>query len=619
MKMFSAIIPVSIRANNHQNLIQWLTSQDYTNVEVIVVLDEANASSEQKIETRNSFLPFAVKILSDTFGSPGFARNAGILISQSEWITFWDADDLPLIGNFLKMVQEANQEGFDICAGDYILKDLKSGTTKFHKLPKSEHSDLLPILLGKDPGIWRFAFRKNVFGKEFTPIRMAEDQIFLMENNIFTQEIYLGHSFVYCYFYGGARQSTSNKILIHDLKAAILTSTRYVSAHGASPQSNFASVLLARQFLTAIKRGSAKLKLWALGEVFKKNFHVGDAIIAFFIGSFKVLFRKGEFSLANFYVPLTGGLGNQLFQFAYALNRSKDSSSALISNIGAPRLNHFGAPELLSFKIPLEIVELRPSSANWLLRKSSGYMLRAGVSPRSFDEVPFIRSIAQFLWKIVLMLSLGKRITPLAGKGVGYFECNEKETSNFDYGYFQSYKWSDSVIRELKDLSLAETSITLSRYCELAISELPLIVHIRLGDYRTESNFGFPGASYYSNSIKLAWETGNFKSIWVFSDEIDVARKVLPLEQMSCYRFIEDKELSSAEVLEIMRLGEGYVIANSTFSWWGAYLSRSNNPLIIAPKPWFSGVESPKYLIPESWITVETVPSENNFKNFERD
>jgi hypothetical protein len=68
-----------------------------------------------------------------------------------------------------------------------------------------------------------------------------------------------------------------------------------------------------------------------------------------------------------------------------------------------------------------------------------------------------------------------------------------------------------------------------------------------------------------------------------------------------------------------MRLGEGYVIANSTFSWWGAYLSRSSNPLIIAPRPWFSKVESPRDLIPDSWLTIETIQSENRFKDFEGD
>ncbi len=618
MKIFSAIIPVSIKADNHQNLIQWLSTQDYTKVELIVVLDGADVSSKAKTDTRNSFLPFSIKILSDDFGNPGFARNAGLSVSETEWIAFWDADDLPLIGNFCQMVQDANQKGLDICAGDYILRDLKSGATEFRKLPDIDLGSL-PISVGSDPGIWRFAFRKAVLVKQFTPMRMAEDQIFLLENNIFDQEIHLGHKFVYCYFYGGEKQSTSNKSLIQDLRSAISTSIKYISTHEATPQYQFATAMLARQLLTAMKRGTLKLKLWALWQVLK-NFSQSNLLLkTLFTARFQRPLLRNSLSRKHVYIPLTGGLGNQLFQLAYALNRSKNSIGTLISNLGAPRRNHFGTPELLSYQAPLEVTELNPLSSNWLVRKSSGYMLRAGVSPTNFDELRVIRYGSQFLWKSVMCISWCKNITPLAAKGVGYFESNSRRSSNFEYGYFQSYKWADLVKSELKELVLSETSKALSQHVILATKERPLIVHIRLGDYRNEDNFGFPGVTYYSKAIKLAWETGNFKSIWVFSDEIDAAREILPLGLMNHYRFIEDINLSSAEVLEIMRLGEGYVIANSTFSWWGAYLSKSSKPMIIAPKPWFSKVESPKDLIPESWITIETVQSENNFKNFERE
>jgi hypothetical protein len=217
----------------------------------------------------------------------------------------------------------------------------------------------------------------------------------------------------------------------------------------------------------------------------------------------------------------------------------------------------------------------------------------------------------------ILTISLSKKIVPLAARGVGFFEPISKNGSNFDYGYFQSYRWAEKVIGELKNLSLAETSPSLSKFSELSEKERPLIVHVRLGDYRLESSFGFPGASYYFASIKEAWESGDFGSIWIFSDEIENVGEFLSLEDFEKYRLIDDKNLSSAEVLEIMRLGKGYVIANSTFSWWGAYLSRADSPKIFAPKPWFSEIESPKDLLPESWTRIETLSSENSFKKNE--
>ena len=378
-------------------------------------------------------------------------------------------------------------------------------------------------------------------------------------------------------------------------------------------------MLLARQTLTAVKRGSFKLKLWSICEFIRNFFELNREKKSFFLRIFRSMVVRRNFRKEHIYVPLTGGLGNQLFQFAYLLNKSKDSEGSFLLNIGAPRLNHLGVPELLSYKISSEKIEVDPPSSNWLVKKSSGYMLRVGVNPMKFDEFSLIRNGAQLAWKLILSISFGQKITPLAGKGVGYFESNERAISNFDYGYFQSYKWADTVLGELKQLTLAEPSISLSIYSELAKKDLPLIVHVRLSDYRVESNFGFPGVSYYSTAINHAWATGKFSSIWVFSDEINAARECLPSEHADHYRFIEDRNLSSAEVLEIMRLGEGYVIANSTFSWWGAYLSRSSNPLIIAPQPWFSKVESPRDLIPGSWLSIETIQSENRFKDSEGD
>jgi hypothetical protein len=63
-------------------------------------------------------------------------------------------------------------------------------------------------------------------------------------------------------------------------------------------------------------------------------------------------------------------------------------------------------------------------------------------------------------------------------------------------------------------------------------------------------------------------------------------------------------KLTSAETLEIMRLGKAYIIANSTFSWWGAMLSKSENPLVICPDIWFKSQAEPLDLIPSSWKRV---------------
>jgi len=94
-------------------------------------------------------------------------------------------------------------------------------------------------------------------------------------------------------------------------------------------------------------------------------------------------------------------------------------------------------------------------------------------------------------------------------------------------------------------------------------------------------------------------------TIWVFSDEENEARRILNWLPSARVKFISDVDGESAASLMAMRLGCAYVIANSTFSWWGAFLSECEEPLVVAPKPWFLGQHEPSFLIPQNWIRIE--------------
>ena len=67
---------------------------------------------------------------------------------------------------------------------------------------------------------------------------------------------------------------------------------------------------------------------------------------------------------------------------------------------------------------------------------------------------------------------------------------------------------------------------------------------------------------------------------------------------------MDGKGESSITTLEKMRCGSAYIIGNSTFSWWGSFLSHSINPPTIAPEPWFTGMNDPNELIPPEWIRM---------------
>jgi hypothetical protein len=153
----------------------------------------------------------------------------------------------------------------------------------------------------------------------------------------------------------------------------------------------------------------------------------------------------------------------------------------------------------------------------------------------------------------------------------------------------------------MTSLKVREPSQQLLKLGALAKTEEPLIVHMRFGDYRLENSFGLLTQKYYQESVKELWSSGDFKSVWVFSDEIDEARRYLQDTKISEIRYIPDVAKSSAQTLEAMRLGKGYVIGNSSFSWWAAQLSDNVNAKVIAPTPWFIGQDEPSALIPPNW------------------
>ena len=302
-------------------------------------------------------------------------------------------------------------------------------------------------------------------------------------------------------------------------------------------------------------------------------------------------------------VSLTGGLGNQLFQLACGLNIAQEEPLYLEWGLGKPRLAQGGKPELTSFLLPANVGLEPKRESRWLASKAAGYMLRMGIYPKRYEKLPGYFLGTRILAGVVTSIYFKRLCSIFPGRDVGYSHLSRHAQGNFIVGYFQSYKWiqDQKVLQKLQSLRIPDENEEMADFKKLAEIERPLIVHIRLGDYKNEDAFGVPSASYYSHAIERMWKTGKFGKIWVFSDEPSLAVDLLPDPRKGDVRWIEEIQNSASKTLEVMRFGQGYVIANSTFSWWGAFLSYSQGARVIAPKPWFKGLPSPKDLIPPHW------------------
>jgi hypothetical protein len=164
----------------------------------------------------------------------------------------------------------------------------------------------------------------------------------------------------------------------------------------------------------------------------------------------------------------------------------------------------------------------------------------------------------------------------------------------------------DKELLESKmDLKLSKMAkMKIEYYREQAVIQDPLLVHVRLGDYLNESSFGVLGIDYYLKAISEIEKKQGVKPIWLFSNDPQKAIEIFPHEIQKRIRVVSEPGLTAMENLQIMRLCNGYIIANSTYSWWSAQLAKAGHPEVYFPDPWFLSIENPNALAPKTWNPI---------------
>lgn len=174
-------------------------------------------------------------------------------------------------------------------------------------------------------------------------------------------------------------------------------------------------------------------------------------------------------------------------------------------------------------------------------------------------------------------------------------------------GYFQSYKY-------FKASPLGETIISLkspsSWYLQMekTLSEKQFTsLHIRRGDYLNYSDtYGLLSARYYDEAIRSLARQNELYQLHIFSDDIAAAREILKqLVPTDTVWISPPGESNPVESLILMSLARSNIIANSTYSWWGATLNKKKSA-VIAPKKWFRSMPDPEFLYPPEWELIES-------------
>jgi hypothetical protein len=313
----------------------------------------------------------------------------------------------------------------------------------------------------------------------------------------------------------------------------------------------------------------------------------------------------GEGMTRKIRVILMGGLGNQLFQYAFALSLSKKYGREVIidPNFAAIRLDENGLPEISKYGLDANVFLAEHAEYPALVKRMVGLGIRLGLAhERIFNK--FALTLLNRLLEVYLSIHFKESVQIVLGKDNGFDQSYSEKDFSLFIGYFQSYEFSSalSVKETLDSLKPKTNSSIVTSFTEKADFDAPLIVHVRLTDYRNEVNFGIPSKDYYERAITDQIQTGLFRRIWLFSDEPNEAVDFIPERYRLLVENVSNQNLGTVDTLEVMRLGRGYVIANSSYSWWGAYLSRNPAARTIFPNPWFSGMPTPDRLCPPDWL-----------------
>ena len=178
-------------------------------------------------------------------------------------------------------------------------------------------------------------------------------------------------------------------------------------------------------------------------------------------------------------------------------------------------------------------------------------------------------------------------------------------------GYYQSEKYFEGFAEAVKSLYFPPPE-----FIEKAIAEYPFLgtstvaaISVRRGDYLTQSS--------YHPVVDLTYINEAYKQLpphdvlLVMSDDIEWCKENINLPNVV---FSDNTKFWNHEGIWLLSLCDHFIISNSTFSWWGAWLSRASNKIVIAPETWFGPdiIENTDDLYCPGWIKIPTV-YENGF------
>ncbi|ROT07338.1 alpha-1,2-fucosyltransferase [Lepagella muris] len=285
-------------------------------------------------------------------------------------------------------------------------------------------------------------------------------------------------------------------------------------------------------------------------------------------------------------VRILGGLGNQMFQYAFALALSKFYSEDIKIDpkafIGYPLHDGYLLNDI--FNISLEEASVKNiCKVNYPIFHYKIWQISKHILPKH-HKVYFEKEDMVF----------DKNVFELSKKCYldGYWQSEK---------YFSLYK--DAIYRDFTFPILDEKNAALVKEF---IKSKTVSIHVRRGDYLNHPLFkDLSDLNYYKRAIEYLDSNTKTETYLIFSNDIVWCKEnITNLLNGKKIIFVDwNKGKDSFRDMQLMSLCNHNVVANSSFSWWGAWLNRHEDKIVIAPRKWMN-VDRELDIIPQSWIKV---------------
>ncbi len=290
-------------------------------------------------------------------------------------------------------------------------------------------------------------------------------------------------------------------------------------------------------------------------------------------------------------IDISGGLGNQLFQYATAFAVAKTKNDAIRLQVFSYNFQFQKHFNLTIREFQLNKFDLNPSIDSFTIEYSDSIL------GKIFARIRKMKSVGR-----IYNTKFYKEKNPYQ------FENDIFNYSMNEYlvGFFQSWKYFDQYRNEIKKQFVLKDefiSDSAKKICNECMNQNSIAIHIRRGDYVHTTDWLIDEKFYLESLREIEKKHKENLNIYVFCDQEGFAEKLFS-EYKNIVYITALKKYTDIEEFWIMKSCQNHIISNSTFSWWAAYLCENSNQIVYAPiyKQW-----SEEYYLP-TWNKINAIP-----------